>query len=172
MAYNAWQFNLENRIGKYRWPICDMLFFVTSINYVDQSVISILAPKLQYVIGWSEIEYSYIIGAFELAYAISVVGMGKLIDKFGVRLIFSIAVGFWSIASMGHAFAQNVVEFAAARFGLDVGEGANFPAALRTVTEWFPQEERSTAVGIFNAGASVGAIIAPLMVPWIALRFG
>lgn len=166
------QLKLKNDIGRYRWFICAMLFFVTSINYIDRSILSILAPKLQQLGGWSEVDYSYIVDAFEIAYAISVIGMGKLVDKFGSRIILSVAVGIWSLASMGHAFARSVVEFAAARFALGIGEGANFPAALRTVTEWFPQEERSTAVGIFNAGASVGAVVAPLMVPWIAIHFG
>lgn len=123
-------------------------------------------------IGWSELEYSYIVSAFQLAYGISVVGMGQLIDRFGVKWFFPLAVGIWSLAGIGHAFARSVTGFALARFSLGVGEATNFPAAIKTVTEWFPEKERAIAAGIFNAGSSVGAILAPLMVPWLALNYG
>ena len=149
-----------------------MLFLATSINYLDRSVLSILAPTLQNDIGWSELEYSYIVSAFQLAYGISVVGMGQLIDRFGVRWFFPLAVGIWSLAGMGHALARSVAGFAVARFALGVGEATNFPAAIKTVAEWFPEKERAIAAGIFNAGSSVGAILAPLMVPWLALNYG
>ncbi len=149
-----------------------MLFLATSINYLDRSVLSILAPTLQNDIGWSELEYSYIVSAFQLAYGISVVGMGQLIDRFGVRWFFPLAVGIWSLAGMGHALARSVAGFAVVRFALGVGEATNFPAAIKTVAEWFPEKERAIAAGIFNAGSSVGAILAPLMVPWLALNYG
>lgn len=110
--------------------------------------------------------------AFQLAYGISVVGMGQLVDRFGVRWFFPLAVGIWSLAGMGHALARSVVGFAAARFTLGVGEATNFPAAIKTVAEWFPEKERAIAAGIFNAGSSVGAILAPLMVPWLTLNYG
>jgi ACS family hexuronate transporter-like MFS transporter len=167
------QVHFNNDSGSnYRWKICALLFFATTINYVDRSVLSILAPKLQHIFGWSEIDYSYIVDAFELAYGVSVIGMGKLVDKYGARIIFSVAVFLWSLASMGHAFVRSVIGFALARFGLGVGEAANFPSALRAVSEWFPEKERATAAGIFNAGSSIGAIVAPVIVPWLTLNYG
>ncbi|MBY5958781.1 MFS transporter [Membranicola marinus] len=164
--------SIKGVFRSYRWRICALLFLATSINYLDRSVLSILAPTLQEEIGWTEIEYSYIVSAFQLAYGISVVGMGQLIDRFGVKWFFPLAVGLWSLAGIGHAFARSVSGFALARFSLGVGEASNFPAAIKTVAEWFPEKERAIAAGVFNAGSSVGAILAPLMVPWLALNYG
>lgn len=159
------------KIG-YRWRICALLLVATTINYLDRSVLSILAPDLQEEFGWSELDYSRIVNAFQLAYAFSVIGMGKLLDHYGIRIIYSIGVGFWSLAGMGHAFARSVAGFSIARFGLGIGEGVNFPAAIKTIAEWFPEHERAKAVGIFNAGSSIGAIAAPLLVPVIAFYLG
>lgn len=162
----------EQRMSNYRWRICALLFFATTINYLDRHVLSILAPQLQADYGWSEIDYGYIITAFQAAYGIGVILTGRLLDRFGARLIFSIAIGTWSLAGMAHAFAGSAFSFGVARFMLGLGESANFPASIKIVAEWFPKKERALATGIFNAGSNIGAIISPLLVPWIAINFG
>lgn len=158
--------------NNYRWRICAMLFFATTINYLDRHVISILAPQLQSNYGWSEMDYGYIVTAFQAAYGIGVIITGHLVDKFGIRIIFSIAIAVWSFAGMAHAFARSAFSFGVARFMLGLGESANFPASIKTIAEWFPKKERALATGIFNAGSNIGAIISPLLVPWIALNYG
>jgi ACS family hexuronate transporter-like MFS transporter len=159
-------------IGYYRWGICALLFFATAINYIDRQVFSILAPVLQEDIGWSEAEYGYIVFSFHVAYAIGLVGLGSLMDRIGTRKGFSLAITFWSIASMAHAVARSAVGFGVARFALALGEAGNFPACVKTVAEWFPKKERALATGIFNSGSNIGAIAAPLLVPFIASHFG
>ncbi len=156
----------------YGWKICILLFFGTTINYLDRHVLSILAPELQNLYQWTEVEYSYIVTAFQISYGIGVVVTGKLLDKFGTKWIFAIAVTLWSVAGMTHAFARSAFSFGAARFGLGIGESANFPASVKTVAELFPASERAFATGFFNAGSNVGAIIAPLLIPFIAIRYG
>lgn len=160
------------KIGTYRWRICALLFFATTINYIDRQVLGILAPVLQESIGWSEIEYSRIVTAFQAAYALGFLLMGSLMDRIGTRKGFSIAVVFWSLAAVGHAFARSVFGFGVARFALGLGEAGNFPGAIKTVAEWFPKKERAFATGIFNSGSNVGAIVTPLAVPFIALTWG
>lgn len=160
------------RIGNYRWRICALLFFATTINYLDRQVLGILAPYLQDDMGWNEIDYGYIVAAFKTAYAIGMVGMGNLLDRLGSKKGFSLAVIIWSLACMAHALARSVGSFALARFMLGLGESANFPASVKTVAEWFPQKERALAVGIFNSGTNVGSILAPLVVPWLAVTYG
>src|ERR1700751_440793 len=155
-----------------RWTICAMLFFATSINYVDRQVLGLLAPTLQHSIGWTEAQYGYIVGAFQLAYAIGLVAAGRMVDRIGSRIGFVLIMGFWSLASMGHALAASALGFGIARFFLGLGEAGSFPAAIKTTAEWFPQRERSLATGIFNSGANIGAILAPALIPWITLRFG
>jgi ACS family hexuronate transporter-like MFS transporter len=149
-----------------------MLFFATSINYVDRQVLGLLAPTLQHSIGWTEAQYGYIVGAFQLAYAIGLVAAGRMVDRLGSRIGFALIMGFWSLASMGHALAASAFGFGIARFFLGLGEAGSFPAAVKTTAEWFPQRERSLATGIFNSGANIGAILAPALVPWITLKFG
>lgn len=156
----------------YRWRICALLFFATTLNYMDRHVLSILAPNLQREFGWSEIDYGYIIAAFQAAYGIGVVLVGKLLDHKGVRFLYALAVFVWSLAGMAHAFAGGLIGFASSRFALGLGESANFPAALKTVSEWFPGKERALVAGIFNAGSNVGIIAAAVIVPWTALEFG
>ncbi len=158
--------------GNYRWRIVALLFFATTINYIDRQVIGILAPQLQAAYQISELEYGYIITAFQAAYAIGLVLMGAGLDRIGTRLGYAIAVTLWSLAGMTHAFARSAMGFAMARFGLGLGEAANFPAAVKTVAEWFPRQERAFATGLFNSGSNVGAIVAPLLVPLIALHWG
>jgi MFS transporter, ACS family, hexuronate transporter len=155
-----------------RWTICAMLFFATSINYVDRQVLGLLAPTLQHSIGWTEAQYGYIVGAFQAAYALGLVAAGRMVDRLGSRIGFALIMGFWSLASMGHALAASALGFGIARFFLGLGEAGSFPAAIKTTAEWFPQRERSLATGIFNSGANVGAILAPALIPWITLKFG
>ena len=159
-------------VGYYRWVICALLFLATAINYIDRQVFSILAPELEKEIGWTEIEYGYIVFSFHIAYAVGLLGFGRLMDRLGTRTGFSLAITFWSLASMAHAFARSAVGFGVARFSLALGEAGNFPGAVKTVAEWFPKKERALATGIFNSGSNIGAIAAPLLVPVIVLSFG
>ncbi len=162
----------DTRIGRVRWTICAMLFFATSINYMDRQVIALLKPTLEHTIGLTEISYGYIVDAFQIAYAIGLLVAGRVVDKIGTRIGYVLIMGIWSLSAMGHALASTAFEFGIARFCLGIGESGNFPAAIKTVAEWFPQSERSLATGIFNSGTNVGAILAPLLVPWITIRFG
>jgi ACS family hexuronate transporter-like MFS transporter len=160
------------RGGHYRWTICALLFFATTVNYIDRQVLGILAPVLQKEIGWSEIEYGSIVTAFTAAYAIGLLIAGRLIDRFGTKIGYSIALVVWSIAAMGHAAVRTVFGFGVARFSLGLGESANFPAAIKAVAEWFPRRERALATGIFNSGANIGAVAAPAVVPWLTITYG
>ena len=160
------------KIGNYRWRIVVMLFFATTINYVDRQVLGILAPQLQAQFGWSEADYGFIIMAFQAAYAIGLLYMGTLLDKIGTRLGFIVSVALLSVAGMFHAAFSTVMAFAVARFGLGIGASANFPAAVKTTAEWFPKKERAMATGLFNTGSNLGAILTPLIVPVIALKWG
>ncbi len=160
------------RVGHFRWVICALLFFATTINYIDRQVLGILAPDLQRSMGWNEIDYGYIVTAFQAAYAVGLLVVGNLMDRFGTRRGFSLAIIFWSVAAMGHALARSALGFGVARFALGLGEAGNFPAAIKTVAEWFPKRERALATGIFNSGSNVGAILAPLTVPFIAINYG
>jgi MFS transporter, ACS family, hexuronate transporter len=160
------------KVGRYRWVICALLFFATTINYIDRQVLGILAPTLQTEIGWNESQYGAIVSWFTLAYAIGYLGAGRLMDRIGTRLGFSLSVIVWSLSAMAHSLARSVAGFSFARFALGIGESGNFPASIKTVAEWFPARERALATGIFNAGSNIGAIITPLVVPWIALQYG
>jgi ACS family hexuronate transporter-like MFS transporter len=161
-----------SRIGHYRWVICGLLFFATTINYVDRQVLGFLAPDLQRAIGWNEAQYGLIVTSFQAAYAVSLLVIGRIMDKLGTRKGYSLAIIIWSLAAMGHAFARSAVGFGVARFALGLGEGGNFPAAIKTVAEWFPKKERAFATGIFNAGSNVGPIIVPLTIPWVVNHYG
>ena len=158
--------------GRFRWVVLSLVFLATTVNYIDRQVIGILAPTLQKEIGWSDIEYGAIVAAFTAAYAIGLLVTGKIVDVIGTKVGYAIALAGWSLAAMGHALARTASGFGAARFGLGLFESANFPAAIKTVTEWFPRKERALATGIFNAGSNVGAVVAPLVVPWITLTWG
>jgi ACS family hexuronate transporter-like MFS transporter len=162
---------VRERLLGYRWTICALLFFATTINYIDRQVLGILAPTLQQEVGWTETQYGDIVSWFSLAYGIGFLGMGRFLDKIGVRRGFAFAIVAWSLAAISHAFARTAGGFALARAALGLGESGNFPAAIKATAEWFPKKERALATGIFNAGSNVGAIITPLIVPWIALTW-
>lgn len=158
--------------GYYRWVICALLFFGTTINYVDRQVIGILEKDLRGIIGWSQTDYGNITAAFSAAYALGLLVSGRLIDRFGTRIGYAAAVVLWSLAGMATALANSALGFGLARAALGLGEAANFPAAIKTVAEWFPKRERAFATGIFNSGSNVGAILAPAAVPAIYYAFG
>ena len=160
------------KIGNYRWIVCALIFFATTVNYIDRQVIGILKPLLESDLSIGEKEYSYIVMAFQLFYALGLVLAGRLIDKIGTKIGYGIAVTFWSLAAMGHALAKGALGFGFWRGMLGLSEGANFPAAIKTVAEWFPKKERALATGIFNSGTNVGAIVAPVAVPAIVLVWG
>jgi len=155
-----------------RWYVCGLLLFATTISYVDRQVLSLLKPVLEKELGWREADYGWIVFAFQMAYALMMPFAGRLIDWAGTRLGYAVAVAVWSVAAMGHALARSAMGFGVARFALGLSESANFPAAIRTVADWFPQRERALASGIFNSGANIGAILAPLAVPYLALHYG
>jgi MFS transporter, ACS family, hexuronate transporter len=159
-------------IGRYRWRICGVLFFVTTLIYLDRQVLGVLAPQLQRVIGWNEIQYGNIVTAFQAAYAVGLLLAGRFIDRVGTRAGYAIAIGLWTFATLGQSLARTVLAFAIARFVLGLAEAPNFPAAIKTVAEWFPRRERALATGVFNSGANIGAIVAPLTAPWIAVYLG
>jgi ACS family hexuronate transporter-like MFS transporter len=183
--------------GRYRWVICGLLFFATTINYIDRQVISLLKPTLSTEFGWNELDYSYIIFNFTLAYAIGLLVAGRVIDWLGTKLGYALAIVAWSVAAIAHAVSHryagpaipslaldpstgfaivslsgSVAGFSLARFALGLGEAGNFPASIKAVAEWFPRKERAFATGIFNSGTNVGALVAPLVVPWITLAWG
>lgn len=159
-------------VGKYRWTICGLVFFATTINYLDRSVISLLKPFLEKDFSWKETDYSHIVIAFQVAYAVGLMGVGRFIDKVGTKIGYALSTLVWSLAAMAHALAKGTFGFAVARAALGISEAGNFPAAIKTIAEWFPKKERAFATGIFNSGANIGAIVTPLTVPWIAVHLG
>jgi MFS transporter, ACS family, hexuronate transporter len=160
------------KIGNYRWTVCALIFFATTINYLDRQVIGILKPLLESDLNIGEVQYANIVTIFQLFYGISMLLAGRLIDKFGTKIGYGVSVLLWSIAAMGHALAKGVIGFGFWRAFLGLSESGNFPAANKTIAEWFPKKERALAIGIFNSGTNVGAIIAPLAVPAIVIAWG
>ncbi|HXN96769.1 MAG TPA: MFS transporter [Candidatus Acidoferrales bacterium] len=158
--------------GYFRWVICTLLLFGTTKNYMDRNVLGVLNKTLQHDLGWSEIDYSNLVVSFQAAYALGMVVVGRLIDKLGTRLGYALAMVFWSLASMGTALGSSLTSFATSRVALGFGEAAIFPASIKAVAEWFPKKERALATGIFNAGTSIGAMLTPVVVPWINARWG
>jgi ACS family hexuronate transporter-like MFS transporter len=163
---------VTGQLDRSRWVICALLFAATTLNYIDRQVLALLAIPLERVVGWSEADYGFVVTAFQAAYAISLAGFGRIIDRIGTRLGYAWCITVWSVAAMGHAFAGSAFGFGVARFALGLGEAGNFPAAIKAVAEWFPKSERALATGLFNSGANAGAILGPLMVPWIAMHWG
>jgi ACS family hexuronate transporter-like MFS transporter len=158
--------------GRFRWVICAVLFLGISKNYMDRSVLGVLKATLQHDLSWNEIDYGHLVFAFQAAYAVGMLVVGRFIDRIGTRVGYGLAMVFWSLASMAHALCSSVMTFGIARAVLGFGEAGAFPASMKTVTEWFPQKERALATGIFNAGTNVGAILTPLIVPWITIHLG
>ena len=158
--------------GNFRWVICGLLFFGVTKNYMDRQVLGVLKGPLQREFGWNEIDYGNLVFAFQAAYALGMIFVGRLIDRFGTRIGYALAMFFWSLASMGHAIAFSLPSFVAARAALGFGEAGVFPASIKCVAEWFPRKERALATGIFNAGTNIGAIVTPLIIPWIAVHLG
>jgi len=180
---------MNKKIGKYRWTICALLFFATTVNYLDRQVLSLLHPILEDEFGWSNTDYANITATFQFAYAVSMLLAGRFIDKLGTKLGFAIAIVIWSLGAIMHAYAVEMGEFSARVFGitavstsvlgfiiarivLGFGESGNFPAAIKATAEYFPKKERAFATGIFNSGTNIGAILAPLTVPWMAYNWG
>jgi ACS family hexuronate transporter-like MFS transporter len=163
---------MKKQIGNLRWTICALVFFATTINYLDRAVISLLKSTLTKELKWDDADYANVEIAFKISYAIGLMIAGRIIDKIGTKKGYSWATGLWSLAAIAHAFAKNVFGFAAARAALGVTEAGNFPAAIKTTAEWFPKKERALATGLFNSGANIGAIVAPLTVPFIAVTYG
>jgi len=157
--------------GHVRWVICALLFFATTKNYMDRQVLGILATELQSKIGWNQAQYGYIISAFQAAYAIGMVFAGWFIDRVGTRIGYAVMMLVWSLATAANGLVSTVLGFGICQFVLGLGEGGNFPAAIKTTAEWFPQKERSLATGIFNAGTNIGVIAAALLFPWIYIRY-
>jgi ACS family hexuronate transporter-like MFS transporter len=160
------------RVGNFRWVICALLLFGVTKNYMDRQLLGVLKTTLQHDFGWDDIQYGHLVSYFQMAYAAGMLLVGRLIDRFGTRAGYALAMTFWSLASMAHAGAGSFVSFAAARFALGFGEAGVFPASIKSVAEWFPKKERALATGIFNAGTSIGAIVTPLIAPWMASRWG
>ena len=161
-----------NKLGKFRWVICALLFFACVINYLDRQVLGLLKPDLMKMFGWTEKDYGIIAICFQSSYALGQVAFGPIMNAVGTKMTYAFSIVFWSLAAMSHALARTVFGWGVARFALGLGESGNFPAAIKTVAEWFPPKERSVATGIFNSGSNVGSIFAPLLVPWLFLSFG
>ena len=162
----------SRHVGRFRWVICALLFAATALNYIDRQIIGILQPTLARQFHWSEIDYGNIVFWFEVAYAVGYLVFGRLIDRIGARTGYALAVAIWTVAHVAHAWASSLTDFMVARFAIGLGESGNFPAALKSVAEWFPKRERAFATGILNAGTNVGAIVTPLIVPFITLTMG
>jgi len=158
-----------DRVGRYRWVICGLLFAATAINYVDRQMIGVLKPTISAELGWTEETYADVVFWFQLAYAIGYLSFGKIVDMLGARIGYSIAFVIWTLGHTLCGFVGSAFQFSAARFVLGVGESGNFPAGIKAVSEWFPARERALATGIFNAGANIGAVVTPAIVPWIVV---
>lgn len=162
---------LDLKIRNYRWIIVALLFLATTINYIDRQIIGLLKPILEVEFKWSETDFAHIVMAFTAAYAIGLLVIGRLIDKIGTKLGYSVIISLWSIAGMLHALARSALQFGLARFALGIGESGNFPAGVKSIAEWFPKKERGLATGIFNSGTAVGVVCALIIVPWILRHY-
>ncbi|HEY4106926.1 MAG TPA: MFS transporter [Polyangiaceae bacterium] len=164
--------NSKPGLGRYRWSICALLFFATTINYMDRQILSLLKPILDNELHWTNEQFGEVNAAFQAAYAVGLLGFGSIIDRFGTRIGYALSIAAWSLAAIGHSFVGSVSGFLRARVALGLGEGGNFPSAIKAVAQWFPKRERAYATAIFNSGANVGAIIAPAIIPWLAFTWG
>jgi ACS family hexuronate transporter-like MFS transporter len=159
-------------IGRYRWLVCGLLFFATTVNYIDRQILSLLKPILDGELKWTNEQFGQVNAAFQAAYALSLLGFGAFTDRFGTKIGYAVSIAAWSLAAIGHALVGSVSGFFTARVALGLGEGGNFPSAIKAVATWFPTRERAYATALFNSGTNVGAIIAPAIVPWLAFTFG
>lgn len=162
----------QAQIGKYRWTICSLIFFATTINYIDRNVISFLKSTFTTELGWTDGDYANVEITFKFFYAFGMLGAGRLIDKLGTKIGYALYTFLWSVAGVCTAFVNTVLGFQIVRGALGLTEAGNFPAAIRSVAEWFPKKERAFATGIFNSGANIGAIVTPICVPWIVVHWG
>ena len=156
----------------HRWAVCSLLFFATTINYIDRQILSLLKPILDDQLHWTNAEFGMVNSAFQGAYGVSLLVFGWLIDKYGTKIGYAISIAAWSLAATGHALVGSVGGFLWARVALGLGEGGNYPGAIKATALWFPKKERALATSLFNSGANVGAILAPAIVPWMAFKFG
>ncbi len=159
-------------IGKYRWFVVALLFFATTINYLDRYVMGLIKPFIEKKFLWTETDYGHIVMAFSSAYALGLLLSGRFIDRVGTKIGYAVSITIWSLAAMAHALVTTTFGFGMVRALLGFGESGNFPSAIRAVTEWFPKKERALATGIFNSGTNIGAVVAPAVVPWIAVHYG
>ena len=161
-----------------RWVVCGLLFLATAINYMDRTALGLVEPMLRHVLGGDQDvalynrRYSDIVNCFIFAYGLGFLVAGRVVDRIGVKKGYALSIGVWALSSLSHVFARSPLGFGLARFALGIGESGNFPSALKATADWFPAEERALATGIFNSGTSAGAVIAPMMIPWVAVRYG
>jgi ACS family hexuronate transporter-like MFS transporter len=163
---------IKTKIGNYRWLIAILLFAATTINYIDRQIFGLLKPELEKIFNWTETDYSRIIMAFTACYAIGQLVYGKIIDRIGTRLGYTISVTVWSISAISHAFVKSTVGFGIVRGFLGLGESGNYPAGVKTTAEWFPRKERALAIGILDSGSNIGACVGPILVPWLLAVYG
>ncbi len=159
-------------VGNYRWVICALLFFATTVNYIDRQILALIKEILDKQIGWTNRDFGIVNSAFQIAYAFGLLGFGWFVDRFGTKIGYAVSIAVWSVAAAGHALVSSLSGFITARVSLGLGEGGNFPSAITAVALWFPKRERAFATSIFNAGTNVGALVAPAIIPWMAYRFG
>ena len=162
----------SGRVGGYRWIVCALLFFATTVNYIDRQILSLLKPILDDQLRWTNEQFGQVNAAFQAAYAVGLLVFGAFIDRWGTKIGYAVSIAAWSLAAMGHALVGSISGFFIARVALGLGEGGNFPSAIKTVALWFPKKERAFATALFNSGANVGAIVAPAIIPWVALTWG
>lgn len=162
----------ENKVGSYRWLVCALLFFATTINYIDRQILSLIKPILDEQLHWTDSQFGQVNSFFQGAYGLSLLFFGWFVDRFGTKVGYAVSIASWSLMAAAHALVGSVTGFIWARIGLGLGEGGNFPSAVKAVALWFPRRERALATSLFNAGSNVGAIVAPAIVPWLALNYG
>lgn len=162
----------KNKVGNYRWFIAFLLFAATTINYIDRQIFGLLKPKLEIIFSWTETDYSRIVMAFTACYAFGQLFYGRIIDKIGTKLGYTISVAVWSIAAMLHAFVKSTVGFGVVRAILGLGESGNYPGGVKAAAEWFPKKERALAIGILDSGSNIGACVGPILVPWLLAVYG
>lgn len=162
----------STRIGNYRWTICALLFLATTINYIDRQILSLIKPILDEELGWTNEQFGIVNGVFQGAYGIGLLFFGWFVDRYGAKIGYGVSIAAWSLAAMGHGMVSSVTGFVMARISLGLGEGGNFPSAIKATAQWFPKRERAFATSIFNAGSNFGPIVAPVIVPLIAVTWG